>query len=444
MKPIFISHSTDDALFATELKTLLKAALGDVDVQFSSDRDPAGGIDIGEDWRDWIRRQIKESGKTIVLLTPASIQSEWVHWEAGAVEGAALARGEEGKVIPLAFGLSMAGVPGTLSPNQVVFGDDEDGLWRMLSNFMNDAGLGPEHTRYLNKHIENFLEAIEGLASDLPAEKSEGTMQEWISRLDEMRREKRASEVASIHRWIELAFRGELKQRSQPLDQRIHRRLGELYLESGQAKEGVAQLELALKSAPRDIFLLRSLGQAYIADKDLDEAKRIIERIRELDPDAFEESVECAGLKGRWHRERGEVREARDAYQAGWKASRISYYMSDNVAQLSLQLGEEDAAREAFEHSLEAITMIGEKNVWTYASAATAHLYLAHAGEDENEHAEEGLQQLHGIHDMGATIEDKDSIKRGLDRVAAHVSRGDVASEATLKQAWRNALDGRA
>ena len=77
---VFVSHATAD-------KWLAKTKCGRIEdtgaSTFRDDRDISGGDDIPEE----IRRQIKQSKEIVVLLTPESVNRQWVILEVGAAWG---------------------------------------------------------------------------------------------------------------------------------------------------------------------------------------------------------------------------------------------------------------------------------------------------------------------------------------------------------------------
>src|SRR3954452_925667 len=77
---VFVSHATADKWTAKLLREKIEATGA---TSFRDDRDIQGGDDIPEE----IRRQIKQSREMIVLLTPASVQRQWVVLEVGAAWG---------------------------------------------------------------------------------------------------------------------------------------------------------------------------------------------------------------------------------------------------------------------------------------------------------------------------------------------------------------------
>jgi len=85
MARIFISHAHADRHLATKLVTLLKNALGLRGAQdvFCSSREGAG-VTPGAEIREEVVQHLKSASALIVLLTPKSVGSPWVWFEAGA------------------------------------------------------------------------------------------------------------------------------------------------------------------------------------------------------------------------------------------------------------------------------------------------------------------------------------------------------------------------
>src|SRR5687768_11867714 len=77
---VFVSHATADKWIAKAICERIESTGA---TTFRDDRDIAGGDDIPEE----IRRQIKQSKEIIVLLTPESIDRQWVTLEVGAAWG---------------------------------------------------------------------------------------------------------------------------------------------------------------------------------------------------------------------------------------------------------------------------------------------------------------------------------------------------------------------
>jgi hypothetical protein len=77
---VFVSHATADKWLAV---TVCEKIEGTGATSFRDDRDIRGGDDIPEE----IRRQIKQSNEIVVILTPESVDRQWVTLEVGAAWG---------------------------------------------------------------------------------------------------------------------------------------------------------------------------------------------------------------------------------------------------------------------------------------------------------------------------------------------------------------------
>jgi hypothetical protein len=77
---VFVSHATADKWLARVVCEKIEEAGAST---FRDDRDIDGGDDIPEE----IRRQIKQSREIVVLLTPDSVDRQWVILEVGAAWG---------------------------------------------------------------------------------------------------------------------------------------------------------------------------------------------------------------------------------------------------------------------------------------------------------------------------------------------------------------------
>jgi hypothetical protein len=77
---VFVSHATADKWIAKALCDRIESTGAK---SFRDDRDIQGGDSIPEE----IRRQIKLSKELVVLLTPESVNRQWVTMEVGAAWG---------------------------------------------------------------------------------------------------------------------------------------------------------------------------------------------------------------------------------------------------------------------------------------------------------------------------------------------------------------------
>ncbi len=430
---IFISLTHHDNGIAEALRNALNQLFGDFfQVNFSTSQQLEGGIKSGEDWFQWIVAQVKECDFALVLITPSSVNKPWILWEAGAVAGAALATSEGGmrKVRPLVYQVPTDMIPSPIRDSKVQFrrGDsaaDFKGVLReILNDFRNEVSGDRvvEFGEKITATIDEYLLRVSACLLDAPALASPSVIEEWRLRLDELLRQNRASEAEHLHDWMDVAFgRG---ASAQPLDLRIHSRLADLYLKAKNHPRAIAQLKLARQMAPRDIFVLRQLGKAYLESGDRDQAREVLDRIDQLDKRAVVHNAECAALAGRWFRSGGNFKRAEEVFQAALDADRSSYYLANLLAEVRLEDGRPEAAAEAYRQALAIIRSLHETNVWVHATAANAAFFIG----DDAVAGEHLVAIRHERIDAGT----RGSIERGLQAIAERVSDGAARLEGLL------------
>lgn len=311
---IFISLTNTDTRIAEALRDALKDLFGEfLEVHFSTSKELAGGIRSGEDWFQWIVDQVQQCEFALILITPSSLHKPWILWEAGAVAGAALATKKEGlrKVRPLVYQVATDMIPSPIRDSKVQFrrGDKSDDFKSLLKEILSDYkphlsdDRVAEFGEKVNDTIKTYLQKVDECLMNAPAVASTAVIEEWRLRLDDILKQDRASEVELFHDWMDISFGRDRRDRPTPLDLRIHSRLADLYLRAKKYDRAIEQLELSRQLAPRDIFVLRTLGRAHLASNKRKEAKDVIDRIASLDPEAFTNNAECAALAGRWYRE---------------------------------------------------------------------------------------------------------------------------------------------
>jgi tetratricopeptide (TPR) repeat protein len=435
---IFISHTHADQEIANALSAAIEDMFGDLlTTSYSSKKELEGGIKPGEEWFRWIVERVHSAKIAVILLTPSSIQKPWVLWEAGAVYGAGIASAETGarKVRPLVFKLSGSQVPSPFAGIQGVNGDERAGVGRflrdMLDDFARDMAPGQvfKAGEKLGATIDIYLERVEKALRDAPLLPTEAAVQEWCERLDKLAADRRQSEVGNLHDWLNLTFGRGRDERPLPLDLRLHRRLGDAYRASKRPDRAAEEFQLALEFAPRDIFLLRALGLAYLDGDRREDAARVIDRIAELDKDAFTRNVECAALKARLQRENNDFEGAAQTYRQALERNAESYYLADVLGQMLLRLGRIDDARAAYRQAGEIIDQLSERNLWTLSTQVTAALVVG----DESR----ALRHLTEIAALRPRPDDVKRIEEGLARVQKGLHLDGAAFER-----WRGALRG--
>ena len=252
-----------------------------------------------------------------------------------------------------------------------------------------------------------YIERIEPIMLRLPLTITEAAVQEWLGRLSELEIEQRFSEARVMENWLDVAFGRDREDRQRPFDVRVHRRLGELYASGGQAADAARQLELARQLAPRDIFLLRRLGKAYLDLNETDRIGAILEDIEKLDPKAFEDNSENAALKARWCEQRGDLNGARDVLRAAYSRTPDILLYRRWLGRSLVQLGLSQA-REVYGQVRRTLLELREQNVWTSATELSAALIL----EDDR-----GVgSALEMLRKLRPSVEELGSIERGLSR----------------------------
>ena len=441
MGGIFISHTHSDYALADALRDLVKTLLGQtVPVHYSTEKEEGGGISFGADWFRWITDKVETADVAFIVVTPSSIQKPWVIWEAGAVSGAAFAskkppkrdpkegqkeEEEDPRVIPLIYGVSTSDLPDFFARFQTVDATAKANIEKLTYSVNERFGdrTGAGWKRYYDARdaaIGTYLGSVEKILKDLPLLVTEASIQEWLERLNDLERGGRFSEAAVLESWMTVAFGREDEATPRPLDVRIHRRLGELYAKAGDIDRAVKQFELALRLVPRDIFILRRLGKAYLDQKNLEEADKILARIFKLDKTAFEKNVENAALKARACRAKNDFAGARDVLKPAFDFNSNSYYLGDLLGQTYITLGDTAAAKETYTRVRRILRELGETNVWTRATGLTASIVL---GDDA------GLEhEIEELRDLEPTREELRSVERGVADLMKALGREDNVS----------------
>ena len=418
---IFISLNSRDADLAQALQRALDDVFGGaLEVNCSTSEALESGIRSGEDWFQWIVRQVTECDKAFVLITPNSVQAPWLMWESGAVFGAAMSSGQSdyGKVWPIVFQLKSNEIPSPIrdSKAQRRYGDRPEDVKRMILELFDEYKTELKGDAFgklanLNHVLDEYMIAVRDALLNAPALPTEMVLEEWRHRVSRLKEENRASEVKQLQHWMEISFGREEGKQPQSVDLGIHIQLGELYAANKEWQSAIAQFELARRLGPRDVLVLRQLGRFYLEARQMEDAKGIIERIRELDPSALERNVECAALLGRYYRQSGNLRKAVESFSAALSANPSSYYLANLSAEVYLELGDADNAREIFRTAIKIIdNKISDRNIWTVATKMNAYTALGDI--------EKAREELASLVDFSPTRDQLQSIARGLAGIA--------------------------
>ncbi len=447
MTGVFVSHAHSDEPLVRALAAMLERLFGPKigAVNYSSRKESSGGIEPGEEWFGWIVNQVQNADFVLLMLTPNSVAKPWVIWEAGAAAGAALSLAEGTRprpLIPLVYGMDSSTVPGPMSRLQTVRGGQEADIRKLVDRIYSHyedrftASEARDFGRAQDPAIRDYTLAVEAILPRLPISVTEAAIQEWIDRLDDLKRQGRFAETRVYEQWINVAFGRSNDKSEPPLDLRIHRRLAALLDAAGEGGwvDAERQYEFARRAAPRDIFTLRGLGKIKLDRGDLAGCKAVIDEIESLDKGAFLSNPENAALKARWQKrsgdELGRLAFLRDAY----RTMPGSFYIGDLLGQSLVARDELAEARQVYAQVLERLEHDREDSIWSRATAATAELVLGDA-------AALG-PALDAIEAKSPSRGQRESISRGLAEVAAHLPADDRARQVLLDRGWLAAGDG--
>ncbi|MBI5494671.1 MAG: toll/interleukin-1 receptor domain-containing protein [Deltaproteobacteria bacterium] len=171
IKPtIFISHSPLDAAFVGRLKTMISDRTGCVlDIFVSSD---GQSIPFGRNWVLRLEEALRECKAMIVLLTPASLESRWIFFEAGHAYAMKI------RVIPIgALSVDMTKVPPPLGLLQGFNLKSEDGLNNIIGVVNELFG----HNHKASFSAADYASLIAGTAAG-----HAGPLNEFVGVIDEI------------------------------------------------------------------------------------------------------------------------------------------------------------------------------------------------------------------------------------------------------------------
>lgn len=426
-RKVFISLTKRDAGLADAMDAAIKDLFGGhIETFYSTKKELEGGIRSGENWFRWIVEQVKECDLAFILVTPNSVQKPWIMWESGAVYGAALADQGDNvtKVRPIVFQLRSSDLPSPIrdANAQYRYGDREADVKQLFDELFEQFRAdfsASTMTNYGRKYDEvstAYLQQVKAELRNAAALPSHNVVEEWRHRLDDLANQHRISEIPQLQRWMDVTF-GLEDGKPQPVDMRIHARLGSIYMKGGDHRNAIAQLELAQQLAPRDIYILRNLAQAHLEDGSRELAKELIDRIEELDPKAVTHNAECAALKGRYFREAGDYVRAAEIYDEALSNNPDSHYLANLAAEAYAAVGNTEKSADKFRQVLAIIRRLKEDNVWTMASKANAQIALGDI--------EAALEELDAFKEHGQRLstEERETISSGFDRVGGYFGR---------------------
>lgn len=433
MSTLFISHSLPDHEIAKELhkalKTLLDEQSGQIKVRYSYS--PELGPHGGEKWREWIEKQILKATTVLVILSRESVTRHWPIWEAAACRGVQLLRAHEDisspgpEIIALRYGIADEDCPDPFRKEQVFSGqtgDDMEGVFTQILGYHSMStptivNAGKKMKDVLNHYLEN----IDRILLNAPSLVNEASVQDWLSRLENLIEDRRWSELVSFQNRMKIAFGYDQNIMLRQIDLRLHRRLGECHLEQLNYEQAIEQLRYARESAPRDVYVLSRLAESLIkyilsAERGVDlsaykdEVEDILSRIDIIDPEILYVNPDTAAVAAKYRRKvNGKKKEAIRIYEKSLKLNPESYYLVDVLGQTLIESGEFKEAEDCYREALEIIKKIPDYNVWCLATKTTAHLVLK-----EYDAAKESAND---IRSLKPSLNQLEAIKGGIESV---------------------------
>jgi tetratricopeptide (TPR) repeat protein len=421
---VLISHAHAERSLAEAWKTLLETvSQGAVEPWYSSDTQPDGGMQIGEEWREQLRQRIGETDFVLALLSPQTRDRPWILWECGVANGAAQERGgnRTGVIIPVTHSMTPGDLANPLSSFQVYRGDERARVQEICERLVAQAGLKPKPELW-GSPLEQYFAAI---AAHRPRRsRRPEEMALWRMRIESLLESGRTGEVPALRQ----AMYATLGQPFEPQDPRLHDVLSKAMLDCKCYRETIEEVDYALQLVEFDVHLLHRRALAATHLKELDTALTALKRLTDVDQ-SLASNPEIAGLEGRIFRERyatsnneADLRAARAAYERAMDANPSDYYCAVNAGELALAAKDIPGAEKVFERALRAAQEAQAREPASYwADFSVGQCYL---GKGDAQSALE--EYARGVKRQPApSPRDRESALNGVIRMARLRNLGD-------------------
>jgi hypothetical protein len=157
---IFLSWSGPlSKAYAEAFRDFIALVIQAVDPYFSPD-----DIEKGSKWSTEISTALRESKVGVFFLTRENLNSEWLHYEAGAISNVI----ESSRVCPLLFGVSTSDVVGPLSQFQLTeFSKEEIRKFVSVINLQMPKPLDMQiYNKSFDNNWRNFEELVQSIANN--------------------------------------------------------------------------------------------------------------------------------------------------------------------------------------------------------------------------------------------------------------------------------------
>ena len=414
---VLISHAHDEKAYADAWKNLLNTvSAGGIEVWFSSDVAPSGGMEIGKEWREQLYQRLGESDFIIAIQTPTSSGRPWIMWECGAASGINKERG----LIPVVFGMGRGDLANPLTSYQVYQGEERNQVLEICGRLFKTAQL-QVHEPFFDMAFTQYLTSVKLHPPRKPIPAEQMTL--WRTRFQELISSGRHGEILAKRQ----AMYATLPQPFNPVEPTVHELLSRVLLDQRHYDEAIQEVDYALSLLGDDIDLLHRKALALAEKKDLSQAESIIAKIFQ-EHQELRHNSELASLEGRINRDRWEIdkeekylNQAFDAYLRAYRADQTQYYPGINAGSLALAKKDVDMANTIFADVLKTCDALRQRQDVSYWVDFTAGDALL---------------------GMGRVQEAMDSYRKGLDRKPQPPPRDQSsAHRGALRMAGYKGLD---
>lgn len=416
---LLISHAHDERPLAEAWKKLLEIiSMGAIKPWFSSDTNPEGGMQIGQEWREDLRQRIAGCDFVLAILSPKTRDRPWILWECGMANGADRERG----IIPVVYSMRPEGLANPLSSFQAYPGDRRERVEEVCSRLLTEAGFSLLAPDLWRAPLDAYESAI---AAHRPrrAQRTED-MALWRNRVDELVQSGRRDEVPALRERMYATF----GEGFHPVAAQLHDALSKVMLDLGHFADARAEANFALQVVGDDVDLLHRRALAEAGDHQLGEALATLQQLYSINA-SLRNNPEIAGLEGRIYRQRyrssGDRRDldaASDAYSRAFDAHPTSYYAGVNSASLLLHAGEVERAESMYRRVLEVVDEVRSRPPVSYWADFTAGECRLGLGDVESalEDYRSGIMR-----NPQPAKRDRDSAAGGVIRIASARGFGD-------------------
>jgi tetratricopeptide (TPR) repeat protein len=388
---IFISHVSDERILADAWKELIGAvSSGFIRVWYSSDKNPTGGMTLGNQWFDELYQKIKESELILAIQTPASTGRPWIMWECGIASGMDKLR----SIMTIVYTMKPGDLTMPLTNYQIYQGDDEASVLEVCKRLVSRYDLDTRDYTYeaaIKKYFErinsHFL--LKEVSAVLPNKRANVELPRKNINPEQIKVwHKQFEDYVQAGRIKELNTQRQLMYVSlgKPVDLAIHTMLGQILLKHEDFQAALEELNHALEFTPNDVFLLYQKALTLAELHEFILARQIIDTIVSMDI-KLDKNVEIAALQGRIYRELwrettndpADLEKAFQAYYKAYQANKMSYYAGINTAELAFIKGDEAFAAKTFREVLEICQQFQSQKAvsyWVDFSSGEAYLGL--------------------------------------------------------------------